>query len=293
MTFTKEIKKELILNCNYDKKSFFLLCGIIFTSSIKEIVDENIKIKVHYRGNEFISSTIRKINIKTNVIIKGYKNNLLIDFSKCERDSKEKKLFEIIKNRRNITYIINEHKEHKNFMKSCFILKGIVLNPRSTYHLEIKIEDETKQEELIYMLEKFNIIFKKFNSGKYKGLYLKDSEMISDFLRLIESNNSLLEFENSRIIKEVRNTINRKQNCELANLNKTISTAIKQEEAIKNIIKKKGFDFLPKNLQMIAEIRLNTENLSLREIGEKHMPKLNKSSVNYKLNKIVEISEKL
>ena len=124
-------------------------------------------------------------------------------------------------------------------------------------------------------------------------LYLKDGEEISNFLALIGANSSVLKFEEIRVIKETRNDINRKVNCETANLNKVINASIKQIEDIKLIKKKRKFASLPESLQEIANIRLENPDMPLSELGGLLKEPIGKSGVNHRLKRISEIAEEL
>ena len=124
-------------------------------------------------------------------------------------------------------------------------------------------------------------------------LYLKDGEEISNFLALVGANNSVLRFEEVRVIKETRNEINRLVNCETANLNKTINASIKQIEDIKLIQKLNKFKSLPEGLQEIAIIRMENPDMPLAELGKLLSKPLGKSGVNHRLKKISAIAEEL
>ena len=117
--------------------------------------------------------------------------------------------------------------------------------------------------------------------------------MIVDLLNVMGAYASLMDMENVRILKEVRNHVNRKVNCETANLNKTVNAAVKQIDDIQYIEKTKGLKYLPDGLRQIAEIRLEEPELSLYDLGQKLTPPLGKSGVNHRLRKISEIAGEL
>ena len=124
-------------------------------------------------------------------------------------------------------------------------------------------------------------------------VYLKEASQIVDMLNVMEATIALMEMENIRILKEMRNTVNRKVNCETANINKTVSAAVKQTEDIKFIRDLIGLRELPEGLQEIAELRLENPNATLKELGELLSSPLGKSGVNHRLRKLSEIAEKL
>lgn len=124
-------------------------------------------------------------------------------------------------------------------------------------------------------------------------VYLKESEQISDLLSVIGGHNALLSLQNTKIVKEMRNNVNRIVNCETANLSKTVNAAVRQVENIKLIQETIGISNLPANLQEIAKIRVEYEDMSLKELGEMLNPPIGKSGVNHRLRKIEEIANNL
>jgi DNA-binding protein WhiA len=124
-------------------------------------------------------------------------------------------------------------------------------------------------------------------------VYIKEGSQIVDLLNIMEAPISLMEMENVRILKEMRNSVNRQVNCETANLNKTVSAAVKQMEDITYIEQTLGLHNLPENLQEIARVRLAAPNASLKELGDMLSEPLGKSGVNHRLRKLSEIAEEL
>lgn len=178
-------------------------------------------------------------------------------------------------------------------IREAFIKAGSMNDPNKKYHLQIMFKTKKKAEEMQKLLENFYIhprIIKKENNYM---LYLKDGEEISQFLALIGANNTVLKFEEVRVIKEKRNDINRLVNCETANLNKTINAAVKQIEDIKLIKAKGKFAALPENLQEIANLRIENPDLSLVELGKLLKEPIGKSGVNHRLKKISTIAKDL
>lgn len=123
--------------------------------------------------------------------------------------------------------------------------------------------------------------------------YMKEGSQIADMLSVMEAHVALMNFENVRILKEMRNSVNRQVNCETANLNKTVSAAVKQIEDIRYIERTIGFEQLPENLAEIAELRLEQPGTTLKELGEMLNPPVGKSGVNHRLRKLSMIAEEL
>ena len=179
------------------------------------------------------------------------------------------------------------------YIREAFIKSGSINNPSKKYHLQIMFKENKKAEEMRLLLENFNINAKIIKKDKEYMLYIKDGEEISNFLALIGANNSVLRFEEVRVIKETRNEINRIVNCETANLNKTINASVKQIEDINFIKKMKKFSSMPDSLKEIAQVRLENPDMPLAELGKQLENPISKSGVNHRLKKISEIAEEL
>lgn len=180
-----------------------------------------------------------------------------------------------------------------SYLRGAFLCGGSISNPNGPYHLEIITTNRTRAKELVEIMKTFELKAK-INKQKDKfKVYLKDGDNISDFLGLIGANNSLFKFENIRVIKDVRNNVNRIVNCETANLSKTVDASLRQIASI-NYIKQNGvYEKLPKKLKDIAEVRLEYPDSSLKELGQMMTPVLGKSGVSYRLKRIQKIAEKL
>ncbi len=176
-------------------------------------------------------------------------------------------------------------------IREAFIKAGSMSDPNKRYHLQIMFKQKKKAEDIKSLLLNFNIHAKVIKKENEYMLYLKDGEEISNFLALIGANNSVLKFEEIRVIKETRNNINRIVNCETANLNKTINASVEQIKAIE-IIKRAGkFEELPDNLKEIANLRAENPDTSLVDLGKMLNKPIGKSGVNHRLKKILEIAE--
>ncbi|MCL2457035.1 MAG: DNA-binding protein WhiA [Defluviitaleaceae bacterium] len=178
------------------------------------------------------------------------------------------------------------------FVRDCFVVGGIISNPRRTYHLEFSL-DEKKSEKLISILISFGLRPKKFARGGLSVVYLKEAEEIADVLKIMRADKFLLAYEEMRVEKAIANNINRQVNFETANLTKTVDAAQTQIEAIKFISKTVGLSFLSAPLEEVARLRLENENSSLAEIGEMLDPKIGKSGVNHRLRKICKVAENI
>lgn len=189
--------------------------------------------------------------------------------------------------------LIKRRCDRKAYLRGAFLAGGSISNPEGNYHLEIITNDETHARDLSELLNKFNLKAKISTRKNFYVVYLKESEHIFEFLALIGAHQALFEFENIRILKGMRNKVNRIVNCETANLNKTVDAAVRQLENIRLIENTIGLKALPENLQEIAKLRLSYPDSSLKELGEMLNPKVGKSGVNHRLRKIDEIAARI
>lgn len=184
----------------------------------------------------------------------------------------------------------------RSYLRGAFLAGGSVNNPEtSAYHLEIASLYEEHAEALTDLMNQYELNAK-YIDRKRGGFitYLKEAEKISDFLGLIGGVQAMLKFEDIRIIRDMRNSVNRLVNCETANLNKTINAAMRQVDNIRFIDEEVGIDALPNRLREIARLRVEHQDVSLKELGEMVSTEtISKSGVNHRLRKLDEIADKL
>lgn len=183
----------------------------------------------------------------------------------------------------------------KSYLRGAFLAGGSINNPEtSSYHLEIYNSYQEHNDALCNLFNDFNLHARNLERKKGYITYLKEAEKITEFLSIIGAHNALFKFEDVRIIRDMRNSVNRLVNCETANLNKTIGAAFRQIENIKLIENTVGLDVLPEKLQEIAVLRVQHQDVSLKELGELvSTGKISKSGVNHRLKKIDEFAEKI
>lgn len=179
------------------------------------------------------------------------------------------------------------------FVRGTFLCGGNISNPEKFNHLEIVCTQAQKADFLLSTLQSFEVAAKTVIRKKYYVVYVKETEQIEDIINICEAHKSLLELEEIRVIKEVRNSINRQVNCEAANINRTVNAAVKQIEDIEYIDKKVGLETLGEGLRDLAKLRLENTEVSLKELGEMLNPPVGKSGVNHRLRKISEIADEL
>ncbi len=179
------------------------------------------------------------------------------------------------------------------FIRGVFLGGGSISNPEKTYHLEFVTHHEDYAKELSEVINTYGLNSKVIQRKSSFVIYLKEGEQIVDLLNIIGAHDSLLELENVRIMKEMRNNVNRLVNCETANLSKTVNAAVRQIGSIKLIEEEIGLQRLPENLREVAELRLNFPNESLKELGQMLEPPVGKSGINHRLRRIEKIAEEL
>ncbi len=179
------------------------------------------------------------------------------------------------------------------YIRGAFLGGGSVSDPTLRYHLEFDIKHEGYAEQLLRVLEKSGFRAKKtYRKGRYI-VYIKDYETIADVLGTTGAVNAVMEIYNASIQKDIRNTVNRRANCEFANIDKVAKTAAQQLSAIRKIQNSMTFEDLPETLKEIAILRINNPECSLKELGEMTNPPIGKSGVNHRLKRLIEIADKI
>ncbi|WP_028548981.1 DNA-binding protein WhiA [Paenibacillus sp. UNC451MF] len=190
--------------------------------------------------------------------------------------------------------IIKEDCCKRAYLRGAFLAGGSVNNPEgSSYHLEISSMYEEHCQSLCRLANEFDLNARCIERKKGFVFYIKEGEKIIEFLNLIGAHQALLRFEDVRIMKDMRNSVNRLVNCETANLNKTIGAAVRQIDNIRLLQKEIGLENLPDKLREVAEIRLMHPDMNLKEVGDLLKGNVSKSGVNHRLRKIDEMAEKI
>jgi DNA-binding protein WhiA len=176
------------------------------------------------------------------------------------------------------------------FLRGIFLRDGTMTDPNEIYNLEMVFRHSWLANEVMRLLVQFEIPGKMTErKGRYV-VYLRDGDDISDFLKVLGASQSLLQLEDIRVVKEVRNRVNRRVNCETANIHKTAATSARQIEDIRTIEAREGLKSLPLPLQEIAVLRLENPEATLSELGDLLDPPVGKSGVNHRLRRLHEIA---
>ena len=308
MSFSKEVKSELIRKMGKQKCCQLAeLAALIKVNGSLEIVNNNLVLKLESK-NPAVARRLykllqKKFDFRAEIIVRQkmylsqdnyyiiklppQKNikQLLMD---CGLLSENYRLIYKIK-----TEFINRDCCSKAYLRGLFLAGGSINEPRSDYHLEIRIEYQEYIKELKKIFDKFEIDLKSREKKDLQFIYLKKADDISKFLNIVGAHSSLMEFENVRVYKKIKNRVNRIVNCDTANLNKVVDAAQKQLEDIELIAELKGLEKLTPSLREIAELRRKNPSASLRELGELLDPVLSKSGVNNRLRRIASLADEL
>ncbi len=190
-------------------------------------------------------------------------------------------------------YIVKKECCIRAYLRGAFLGGGSISDPEKGYHAELVTHQRGFAEALVSLLSTYDVLGKIIERKNQYVVYLKEGDQIVDLLNIIGAHNTLLEFENVRIIKQMRNEVNRIVNCETANMNKTIDASFHQVADIRYIMDSVGLNFLSENLRELAELRLENTEISLKEIGELLEPPVGKSGVNHRFRKIEQIATEL
>jgi len=181
----------------------------------------------------------------------------------------------------------------RSFIRGAFLSSGSMSNPKKAYHLEFDVPDLDKAQQLKELILAFHIDAKIVRRKNSYVVYIKEGSQIVDLLNVMEAHVALMNLENVRILKEMRNQVNRQVNCEAANISKTVAAASKQMEDILYIKEHMGFGDLADGLKEIAQLRIDYPEASLKELGSMLSPPIGKSGVNHRLRKLSMIADQL
>lgn len=195
-------------------------------------------------------------------------------------------------------YIISTIEDQRAYLRGLFMAKGSINDPKtSRYHLEFLIDTIEEAEFSCELLNNFDLNSKILTREKGYMVYVKEAEKIGDFLRIINASNAVFYFEDIRIYRDHMNMTNRLNNCEQANMDKTIETATKQVEEINFLIEKVGLDLLDDKTKELAQYRLKYPESSLQELSEiisyETGKSITKSGLNHRFRKIKDLVKKL
>lgn len=299
MSFSGEVKEELLKQTVSARHCQIAELASIFTlkDAIHKSGDE-IQIELSDESSHCIQKVYHLLKFMHLIQIEFSEDELLemnhFSFPNAEEN---KKIADIVKYKNTYTTVnpvlMKSQCCKRAFLRGAFLSIGSMSNPEKGYHLEFVCENVFQAKQICEVLQSFEIHAKQVQRKKYEIVYIKESEEIVELLNVIGAHLSLMNLENLRILKEMRNSINRRVNCEAANINKTVNASTKQIEDIIYIKEHSDFDNLSDQLYEIAEIRLENPDASLKELGQMLTPVVGKSGVNHRLRKLSEIADRL
>lgn len=311
MSFSGNVKEELsehwssARHCQIAELAAILgLCGSLIINSRNEY-----RVKVHTENKAVarkVFTLIKKtFNIESDISIRRNIQKQSVSYSVVVKQHQDAlRVLQAVK-------LIDEHLDgfeevrivnpivvqqtccKRAFIRGAFLAAGSMSDPKKAYHFEIVCAAEPMAEQIRELMSSFSMDAKIVQRKKSYVVYLKEGSQIVDILNIMEAHVSLMELENVRILKEMRNTVNRKVNCETANLNKTVSAAVKQLEDITYLRDTIGLEKLSEGLEEVALARLSHPDASLKELGALLSPPVGKSGVNHRLRKLGDLAEKV
>ncbi|MCD6323070.1 MAG: DNA-binding protein WhiA [Clostridiales bacterium] len=311
MSFSSRVKNELCRIVNEDKCctlceiSAVLRLGAVFNTESNGFVTTNIITENAALARRIITDAVRMFDFHPNIAIEKRKklkghtvyiaelkgafatNVALGDMGFIKLDDSKRAVFS------SIDQIIGGECCFKSYLRGAFLASGSVSAPDRGYHLEITAQNEDEIKRICMAMESFGINAKITSRKNHRVCYVKEAEGIADFLNLTGAHKALLEFENVRVLKNIRNNINRVVNFETANLNKIVNASVSQCEDIRFIEKSMGFGLLSDDLRRMAEVRIENPEASLTELGMLMSPVLGKSGVSHRLGKLHKLAENI
>jgi DNA-binding protein WhiA len=311
MSFSSDVKDELSRQISQGRhcqiaeiSAIISLCGKVMIST-----DDKYSIKVHTENvavaRKYFTLIKKTFNINTEISIrrnvylkKSRTYSILIKgHEDSERVLNACKLIERKEIKENLSIVSNLVIQNscckRAFIRGAFLAAGSISDPEKFYHLEIVSTNMQKAIQLQEIINAFDIEAKIVQRKKYYVVYIKEGSQIVEILNVMEAHVSLMNLENVRILKEMRNSVNRQVNCETANINKTVSAAVKQIEDIRYIKEHMGFEGLSEGLEGVARIRLEYPEATLKELGALLNPPVGKSGVNHRLRKLSNLAQEL
>ena len=311
MSFSGEVKEELGLqissarHCQIAEMAAFIsMCGSVMIDS-----NERYSVKIHTENlivaRKCFTLLQKTFNIRTEIsirrnlskqstsywlLVKNHEEALrLLQATKLlTREGDVQEELSLVRNT-----VVQQYCCKRAFIKGAFLVSGSISDPEKSYHYEIVCSAKGKAEQLQKIMNSFEIDAKVILRKRSYVVYVKEGAQISDLLNIMEAHIALMKFENIRILKDMRNAVNRKVNCETANINKTVSAAVKQVEDIHYIRDTIGLENLSEALYDVALTRLSYPEATLKELGDLLTPPVGKSGVNHRLRKLGEIAGKL
>ncbi|SFO13106.1 hypothetical protein SAMN04487831_10939 [Pseudobutyrivibrio sp. UC1225] len=280
MSFSKDVKEELILVVPKSRHCVVAeLAGVFMLQGL-----DSFRKKTEDHLNRKVFTLLKNVcNIGKDVIV--ISDDVFFETQKMLKLSEDGQIVDDI--------VIQQTCCKRAFIRGAFLVAGSISDPNKGYHFEIVCNIPQQAKLLQKAMKAFDVEAKIVKRTGKHVVYIKDGAQIVEILRVMEAAHSVMDLENIRVVKEVRGTINRKVNCETANIGKTVNAAVRQIEEINLINEKLGLENLPVQLQEIANIRLAYPDTPLADLGQLLDPPIGKSGVNHRFKKLAAIAKEL
>ena len=311
MSFSGNVKEELAKNISparhcriAELAAFIIMCGSVVSRR-----SDDISLRIHTENflvaRKVFTLIEKTFNIKTDISVRRNIKKQTVSYAVIVRQHEDAlRILQAVKmfdgHRGNTEklhavnpLIIQQTCCRRAFLRGAFQASGSMSDPNKSYHFEIVCASEPTAEQIRDLICGFSMDAKIVPRKKSFIVYLKEGSQIVDILNIMEAHVSLMALENVRILKEMRNSVNRKVNCETANINKTVSAAVKQVEDITYLRDRIGFENMPEGLVEAAMARLENPDATLKELGESLTPPVGKSGINHRLRKLSELADKV
>lgn len=299
MSFTTKVKEEIVSKKLSETENYSILAGFIRNNATwnedkLELINENEKIITYFKDILDMFKEI-KYTEYTKDSNNFSKNNLHI----LEIVDGSSFLLDLVAYKKEVPpdYFFDGKLETKAYLKGVFLNGGSVNNPKtSRYHMEILIDYPEEAVFVQKILNSYNLNIKMLNRNRSYMLYLKEAEKISDFLKIVDANNSVLYYEDVRIYRDKKNQTNRLNNCEQANTDRIIASALEQLNQIEKLKKNNAIDLLDDKTKEALYYREKYKEASLKELSDKIAIEtgrfISKSGLNHRFRKIKELASK-
>lgn len=301
MSFSSEAKDEICLGrIKMSKQKYAYLCALTLTTAALTISKGTLSIEYvseNHNVGKLISALAGECyDVKTSLMLREHERLkarntvVLVEGEGCRNILNDANLFN--GDGGHIPAALQEDDEQgAAFIRGLFLGAGSVTNPAKSYHLELVLRHESLAQEVLLLLEAHGLSARMVQRKSNFVVYMKEAERICDFLAYVGAVSSVLAFENTRVVRGIKNNLNRQSNFEDANMQKTAETAAQQIQDINYIASQKGLDTLPPRLRETAEARLSEPEAPLSELAQ--MLGVGKSGVNHRLKKLASIAEDL
>ncbi|MCQ4022247.1 MULTISPECIES: DNA-binding protein WhiA [unclassified Ruminococcus] len=305
MSFSFETKKELCSFVNQNAVSLRAECyGLLLFAKLFSHDNIIFNTENPYTAARFMDLMVEAFNAITEkkTALTGKKDRERLFTLSIPLESDCKRIFsELGHSRRSVSLRINranleDDMSVASFLRGAFLCCGSVSDPKKDYHLEFSVPYKNACNDLCRVISEVSSRGKEPKQLMRKGVYvayIKDSEEIADLLALMGAPIASMNLMQEKILKSIRNDVNRKMNSEMANINKTAKASAVQLEAIEKIKRLRGLDSLPDDLRSIADLRIEYPEHSLRDLGEMLLPPISRSGANHRMKRILEIAENI